>query len=187
MRSSASEWTSRSAPGGSSPNECRIASDAACSAQMNGRKTVRNARTGDRDPERRPLGVPERGALRHELAEDDVEEAEDRVGEEDRERRRHPLVELVRQRRLAQRADAERGERDAELHRRDEAARVAGDPQDVARAAVPLVLQLDDPRATRRDEAVLRGHEERVEQDQDRDPDQLEEEVSRPQPRGRRY
>ena len=94
----------------------------------------------------------------------------------DREHRRHPLVELVRQRRLAEGTDAQRGERDAELHRRDEAARIARDPQDVARATVPLVLQLDDPRPARRDEAVLRGHEERVEQDQDRDPDQLEEE-----------
>ena len=52
---------------------------------------------------------------------------------------------------------------------------IAGDPEDVARAAVALVLELDDPRPARRDEAVLRGHEERVEQDQDRDPDQLEE------------
>ena len=52
---------------------------------------------------------------------------------------------------------------------------IAGDPQDVAGAAVPLVLELDDPRPAGRDEAVLRGHEERVEQDQDRDPDQLEE------------
>ena len=38
------------------------------------------------------------------------------------------------------------------------------------------MLELDDPRPARRHEAVLRGHEERVEQDQDCDPDQLEEE-----------
>jgi hypothetical protein len=131
---------------------------------------------GDRDPKSRPLRVPERSALRHELAEHDVEEAENRVRDEDGENRRHPLVELLRQRRLAQRADAQGRERHAELHRRDETAGVARDPQHVARAAVPLVLQLDDPRPPRRDEAVLRGHEERVEQDQDCDPDQLEEE-----------
>ena len=71
-----------------------------------------------RDPERRPLRVPERRALRHELAEDDVEEAEDRVGDDDGERSRHPLVELAGQRRLAEGADTQRGERDAELHRR---------------------------------------------------------------------
>jgi hypothetical protein len=37
------------------------------------------------------------------------------------------------------------------------------------------MLELDDPGPTRRDEAVLGRHEERVEHDQDRDPDQLEE------------
>ena len=119
--------------------------------------------------------MAERGALRHELAEDDVEEAEDGVGDDDGEDGRHPLVELARQRRLAEGADAQRRERDAELHRRDEAARIARDPQHVAGAAVPLVLELDDPRTAGRDEPVLRRHEERVEQDQDRDPDQLEE------------
>ena len=48
--------------------------------------------------------------------------------------------------------------------------------RDVARAPVPLVLELDDPRPARGDQAVLRGHEERVKQDQECDPDQLEEE-----------
>jgi hypothetical protein len=130
---------------------------------------------GNRDPERRPLCVPERRALRHELSEDDVEEAQDRVRDEDREDRRHPVLELARQRLLAESTDAQGGERDAELHRGDEPARIAGDAQDVPRAAVPLVLELDDPRPASRDEAVLRRHEERVEQDQDRNPDQLEE------------
>ena len=127
-----------------------------------------------RDPERRSLRMPERRALRHELAEDDVEEREDPVGEDDRERRRHPLVELLRQRRLAERSDSERGERDAELHRGNEPPRIRRDAQDAARAPVALVLQLDDPRPPRRDEAVLRRHEERVEQDQESDPDQLQ-------------
>ena len=154
--------------------------------QITGRKTTKNAADGRRHPERRPLRVAECRALRHELAEDDMEEAEDGVGEDDGEEGRHPLVELARQRRLAEGADAQRRERDAELHRRDEAARIAGDSQHVARAAVALVLELDDPRTAGRDEAVLRGHEERVEQDQDRDPDQLKRRVT-PSPRGRRY
>ena len=46
IRSSASECTSRSAPGGSSPKEWRIASVAFCSSQIAGRKTAKNARTG---------------------------------------------------------------------------------------------------------------------------------------------
>ena len=37
------------------------------------------------------------------------------------------------------------------------------------------MLQLDDPRPPRRDEPVLGRHEEGVEQDQDRDPEQLQE------------
>jgi hypothetical protein len=39
------------------------------------------------------------------------------------------------------------------------------------------VLQLDDARPTRRDEAVLRRHEERVEQDQKSDPYELQRKV----------
>ena len=118
---------------------------------------------GRRHPERRALGVPERDALRHELADHDVREREDQVGEQHGEDRRHPVVERVRERLLAERADAERGERDAELHRGDELRRVGGDAQHGARPPVALVVQLDDPRAPRRDERVLRRHEEGVE------------------------
>ncbi len=42
---------------------------------MNGLNSVKKARTGADDPERGALRVAERDALRHELAEDDVEEA----------------------------------------------------------------------------------------------------------------
>ena len=131
-------------------------------------------RTGAETHERRPFGMAERRAFRHELAGDDVEEREDRVREDDGEDGGHPLVELARERRLAERADSEGRERDAELHRGDEPPRVRRDPQDVARPLVPLVLQLDDPRAPRRDEAVLRRDEERVQQDQDSDPAELQ-------------
>src|SRR5581483_344959 len=54
----------------------------------------------------------------------------------------------------------------AELHRGDEARRVAGDPQDEPGAPVALVLELHDPRAPGGDEPVLGRHEERVQQDQ---------------------
>jgi hypothetical protein len=124
--------------------------------------------------------VAESDALRHELAEYDVEEAEDQVREQDRDDRRHPRIECVRERGLAQGADAQRGERDAELHRGDEAAGVAGDPQHVARAAVPLMVQLDDPRPARGHEPVLGRDEERVEENQDPDADELEEECHAP-------
>ena len=81
---------------------------------------------------------------------------------------------------LAERTDAERGERDAELHRRDELRRVARDPQHRARAPVALVVELDDPRPPRRDERVLGRDEEGVEQDQDPDADELESECHAP-------
>ncbi len=83
---------------------------------------------------------------------------------------------------LAERTDGQRGERDAELHRGDEARRVARDPQHVARAPVALMVQLDDPRAPGRDEAVLGRDEERVEQDQDCNADELVEEGHAPTP-----
>ena len=152
-----------------------MASVAAWSAQIERAEDRDESAHRDRDPQRRPLRMAERGAFRHEFAEDDVEEGEDRVGDEDGERGRHPLVELARERRLAERTDAQGRERDAQLHRGDEATRIPGDPKHVAGAAVALVLELDDARAARCDEAVLRSHEERVESDQDRDPDQLEE------------
>ena len=116
-----------------------------------------------RDPERRALGVPERDALRHELADHDVRERQDQVREQHGEDRRHPLVERMRERLLAEGADAERGERDAELHRGDELRRIGRDAQHGAGPPVALVVQLDDPRPAGRDERVLRRHEEGVE------------------------
>ena len=120
IRSSASECTSRSAPGGSRPSEWRTSSVERCSSQISRAEDGEERAHGPRDPERRALGVAERGPLRHELAEHDVEEAEDAKARM-MASRRHALVELARQRRLAQGADGQRGERDAELHRRDEA------------------------------------------------------------------
>ena len=92
------------------------------------------------------------------------------------------VVERVRERLLAEGTDAQRGERDAELHRGDEPRRVGGDAQDVARAPVALVLQLDDARAARGDEAVLGRDEEGVQQDENADCDELEEERHAPTP-----
>ena len=128
-----------------------------------------------RDGERRPLGMAERDPLRHELADHDVEEGDDQQ-REDRRRANVAMhrLEEVREHRLAEGADRQRGERDAELHRRDELRRVAVILQHGARAAVALALELADARAPRRDEAVLGRHEERVQQDQAREGEQLE-------------
>ena len=135
-----------------------------------------------RDPERGALRMAERDALRDELAEHDVEERQQQVGEGDREHCRHPGLERVRERLLAERTDTQRGQRDAELHRGDELRRIARDPQDRAGPAVSLVVKLDDPRPPGRHERVLGRDEEGVQQDQDPDADQLESESHAPTP-----
>src|SRR5207253_1858958 len=83
---------------------------------------------------------------------------------------------------LAECADAERGERDAELHRGDETRRVAGDPKDIPSASVALMVQLDDPSAARRHQAVFGSDEEGVQQNQNADGDQLEQKSHGPPP-----
>ena len=175
IRSSASERTSRSAPAGVDAEDAEHG--------LGGLLEHPDERLRDGEerahrrghPQGRSLRVDERDALRHELAEDDVEERQDEVGERDREGRGHPRVELLREHVLAESTDGQRGERDAELHRRDEPRRVAGYAQHVARAAVPLMVQLDDPRPPRRHEPVLGRDEERVQQDQGRNAEKLEE------------
>jgi hypothetical protein len=126
--------------------------------------------------------VAERDPLRHELADDDVQEGEDQVREQDRDDRRHHVAEGVGERTLADGTDTQRGERHAELHRRDETRRVRGDTQHVAGAPVALVVEFDDARAARRDEAVLGRDEEGVQQDENADRDELEEERHAPTP-----
>ena len=121
-----------------------------------------------RDREGHPLRVLERHALRDELADDHVEERDDQEGEEDREDRRDPGIEEILEDGLAQSADSQRGERDAQLHGGDEARRLRRDRENRARAAVALALQLANARAARGDEAVLGRDEEPVQQDQRR-------------------
>ena len=132
------------------------------------------------NPEGNAFRMTECDSLRHELAEDDVEERQHEVCDQYGEDRREVVVQRVRQRRFAERTDAQRRQRDTELHRRDEARRIARDAQHVARAPVPLVVQLDDARPSCGDEAVLARDEERVQQDQNRDTEELEEERHAP-------
>ena len=111
-----------------------------------------------------------------------MEEGQDEVRERDREHRREPGVERLRQRVLSERADAQRRERHAELHRRDEPRWIARDSQHVTRATIAVVVQLDDPRAAGGDETVFGRHEEGVQQDENADTDELEQERHAPTP-----
>ena len=121
---------------------------------------------GRRQRERGALGMAERDPLRHELADHDVQVRDDEQSDDHGEDGGHHRVEMVREHLFAESTDGERGDRHPELHGRDEARRIARDPQHGTRAAVALVLQLHDPRAARGDEAVLGRHEERVQEHQ---------------------
>ena len=149
---------------------------------MNGRKRVKKRAYRRRDGERGPFRVPERDSFRHELADHDVQVGDDQQGEDDGEERRHDAVELVGEHLLAERADGEARDRHAELHRRDEPRRVAGDPTHRSRALVPLVLELQDAGPARRDEAVFSRDEERVHQDEAGERQHLEGERHRERP-----
>ena len=81
---------------------------------------------------------------------------------------------------LAERPDTEGGERDTELHRRDELLRVARDAQHRPGAPVPLVVQLDDARPPGSHEGVLGRDEEGVQQDQDANADELQKKIHAP-------
>jgi hypothetical protein len=64
-----------------------------------------------------------------------VQEGDDQQREEHGEEGRHDRIEEVCEEGLAQSTDPQAGERDAELHRRDELRRLSGDLQHLARAA----------------------------------------------------
>src|ERR671930_2038609 len=83
---------------------------------------------------------------------------------------------------LAEGADAQARERDAELHRGDEPRRVRDEPEDSPRATVPFLRKLFDARPARRHEPVLGRDEERVQENQRRDGEDLEEEAHAPIP-----
>ena len=132
-----------------------------------------------RDEERHPLGLDDRVDLRDLLAGGDVQRGHEDVGDRDRQRGGHAVGEAaedrldeVGDRRLAQEADAQRGQGDAELARGQVLADVVELAQDAARAGVALGGQLLELRAPRADEGELPGHEEPVGENQDDDRDQ---------------
>ncbi len=75
---------------------------------------------------------------------------------------------------LAECAEGQRRERDAELHRGDEVRRVADDLAHRARAPAALADELVETRVPHRHERVLGRHEERVPEHAEDDQDELE-------------
>ena len=147
---------------------------------MSGLKATKNQRTGSGDHERRRLRVAEGDPLRDELADDDVQVRDQEERDRERDDRGGDRVEDVREDRLAQGTDGQARGGHAELHRGDEPRRVRGDLEDETGAAVALVAQLGDPRAARRDEAVLGRHEKRVQQQETCDREKLKKEGHAP-------
>jgi hypothetical protein len=126
-----------------------------------------------RDPARDPLGVDDRVDLRHLFAGGDVPRRDEDVGDRDRHRRGdrmgealQPWLDELGDRRLAQEADAQRGQRDAELAGRQVLAEVVELGEHEPRPAVAAVDHLLDPGAARAHERELRGDEEAVGEDQ---------------------
>ena len=183
MCSSASRvQPSRSAPGGlEAEQRASTAFVDVCSSQTSGAKTVKNsAHAARRRTSAVRLGVPERDALRHELAEHDVEEGQDEEGEDVTRARREPRVERSCESACSPRAPmpSER-ERDAELHRGDEPRRVARDPATARARRLPWWRARCIRVRARGDERVLGRDEERVRSRiSDRDGDELESEVA---------
>ena len=118
-------------------------------------------------------GIEQRQRLGHQLAQDDVEDRDDDEGDDRRDRvggeqgrlRREPgerALDHARQRRLADPAESEGGQRDPELGGGDVAVERlngrAGEPS----FAVARLGHLIEPRPPRADQRKLRGHEEGV-------------------------
>ena len=131
------------------------------------------------------LGIEQRQRLRHQLAEDDVQHGDD----DERDRRRYAVRgergERVRQpvegaldqageRRLADPAEAQRGERDPELRGGDVAVERLYGASCQPSFAIPRAGELVEPRAPRADQGELGRHEEGVREDQDDDRDKTE-------------
>ena len=126
-----------------------------------------------RDGLRDPLGVDDRVDLGHLLADGDVPRRDEDVGDGDRDRRgdrvRHAAerrLDEVGDRGLAEEADAQRRERDAELAGRQVLGEVVEHVDDALGAPVAGGGQLLELGSARADERELRGHEEPVDEDQ---------------------
>ena len=126
-----------------------------------------------RNQERGAAGVFERDGLGHQFAEDDVQDGEEREGQDygnavGHERRaaagqpiQHGTKELG-EHRLAQGADGQAGERDAHLHAGDDAVELAEELLHDAGASVAAFEELPHARGAHRDQRELRAGEEAV-------------------------
>ena len=126
------------------------------------------------DPPGQALRVLDRVELGDDLADDAQGDRDQQVGDHHRHRNRGGVpdrapqdrLEHVRDRGLAERADADRGHRDPDLTGRDVIADVVYLSERQASTTRPLLGQRLQPRPARTDQRILRDHEEGIDQDQ---------------------
>jgi hypothetical protein len=129
------------------------------------------------------LGLLDRDRLRGQLAEHHVQHRDDDEGDDDRRQRRRrrakpdrleDRLQELRERRLAEPAQAQAGERDAELAGGEVPVDVLDLPAREHGVAAPLLGELLEPRRPRAGQGELGGDEEAVQQHQEECRDELD-------------
>ncbi len=131
------------------PRSRKIALATMFNSEMKGFIPMLKAFSGRRDPDRDPVRVDDRVDLGDLLADDHVGGRDDDVGDRHRDAHLHAVGEAPedrfedrRDRRLAQEADAQRGQRDAELAGREVLVEVVMQLQRAARAGMAVLGHL---------------------------------------------
>ena len=144
-------------------------------------KEMFDPQRGPRHQQRRALGPLQRDRLGHQFADDDVHagdqhkgqnagrgdvrgHARDLAGQPGKQR-----LDQMRQRRLADPAQAQAGQRDAQLRRRDKAIGIFNGPLHGFGARIAARHSFGNARLAHADQAELRGHKEAVDQHQNDD------------------
>ena len=187
MRSSASESGSRSAPGGSSPSTWSTASVDLRRNQISGAASVKNARTGADTQSAVPSACPSATPFGTSSPITTWKKVRIRYA------RRTASTVAINVSNAFESACSPSAPMPSEVSVTPSCIAVMNCDgslvilQHRPRAPVALVVELDDPRAARRDERVLGRDEEAVEQHEQPDADQLESECHAPAPEGARY
>ena len=156
------------------PSGRRMALAEVCRTQTSGATSRCTQMIGMADRDRNALGLLERDRLWNELADHDAQVGDDREGEDERDRHCEVGLEEVTEEALADRAEQDAQSRYANLDDADEAHRVLHQLERGRGATAPALGALLQTGASRRDERVLRDHEEAVPCDQQENDDDSE-------------
>ena len=173
--SSSAVWADVSSSRGSTPNACTPMLPNQLSTRMTGRNTPRYTAVERRDAHERLLRVGQRDVLRHDLADDHVQEHHD----DQRDHHGHTVGDLVTEtepperrgeqlghRRLGDHAQSQRGHRDPELRSRELQVDVAHGVERAFRGPVALGRGRFELGRPRTDHGELERDEEPVDEQQ---------------------